>query len=418
MGTVHIVGAGLAGLACAVKLVKAGRKAGNKVCVYEATRHAGGRCRSFDDSKLGRRIDNGNHLTLSGNRSLMEYMGDIGAAGALTGPREPEFEFLDIKSGLRWTIRPNGGPIPWWIFSPSRRVPTTSAGDYLEGVRLGRSGPDATVAGCLDNNSQLYRRFWEPLTVAVLNTPAHEAAAGLLWAVIRETFMRGGAACRPLMARVGLSESFIDPAMAFLGHWGCRVQFNRRIKSMDFGGDRVRGLDLEGERIGIGDGDSVVLAVPPCAAAGLVAGLSVPSQGRAIVNAHFILPKSMDRVSILGLIGGLGQWLFVRGDVASVTISAAGSIAGDEAGSIARLLWPEVALALGLGEQPPGAYRIIKERRATFAQTPEQSRMRPSTESNWKNLFLAGDWTDTGLPATIEGAVRSGQKAAMAILHA
>ncbi len=121
-------------------------------------------------------------------------------------------------------------------------------------------------------------------------------------------------------------------------------------------------------------------------------------------------------MTFLGLLGGTAEWLFVRGDVASVTVSAANELAEEESGVIARRLWADVAAALGLGGVPLPPHRIGKEKRATFAGTPVQVRRRAGTRTPWANLFLAGDWTDTGLPATIEGAVRSGRKASETIL--
>jgi uncharacterized protein with NAD-binding domain and iron-sulfur cluster len=116
---------------------------------------------------------------------------------------------------------------------------------------------------------------------------------------------------------------------------------------------------------------------------------------------------------LLGLVGGQSQWLIVRDDVASVTISAADALLDQSAEAIARAVWQEVRQALGLDDGGPPAYRIVKEKRATFRQTPAQVRRRPPCATPWRNLFLAGDWTDTGLPATIEGSVRSGHTAAL-----
>ena len=118
----------------------------------------------------------------------------------------------------------------------------------------------------------------------------------------------------------------------------------------------------------------------------------------------------------VGLIGGTAQWLFVRGDVASVTASAAAALAAEPAVAIARATWKDVVATLGFAGSDLPVYRVVKEKRATFAQTPEQVLQRPGARF-WKgNVYLAGDWVDTGLPATIEGAIRSGQTAAKAAL--
>jgi hydroxysqualene dehydroxylase len=413
--TVHVVGAGLAGLAAAAAVTADG----SRVRVYEGAGHAGGRCRTYVDEHLGRHVDNGNHLLLSGNRDTYAYLQRFDATDRLSGPARAAFPFLDLSTGERWTVRPTPGRMPWWIFMPSRRVPGTRARDYLSALRLGRARADATVAHCLGDDGALYRRFWEPLAVAALNADADEGAAALLWPVLKETFARGEAACRPRMAALGLSHCFVDPALDWLRRAGQPVQFNARLKALDLQGDHVASLVFaDGERVPVTSRDAVVLALPPAAVATLLPDVTVPEGSRAIVNAHFRLPAGRaPETSFLGLIGGLGQWLFVRDDVASVTVSAADQLAADpSAGDIAARLWPEVARALGFGQGlahgPLPAFRIIKEKRATFAQTTDQVRRRSPAVTKWKNLFLAGDWTDTGLPATIEGSVRSGHTAA------
>ncbi len=411
-GTVHVVGAGVAGLSCAVRVARAGRR----VRLYEAAGQAGGRCRSFHDAALDRLIDNGNHLLLSGNRAAMAYLNDIGAADSLAGPARAEFPFLDLENGLTWTLRPGAGPIPWWIFSSRRRVPDSRPGDYLGGLRFALAGAGATVAECLDTARPLYRRFWEPLAVAVLNAPADEGAAALLWPVLRETFGRGEAACRPRIAATGLSRSFVDPALSLLGVLGCPVRFNSRVRAMTLADDRVSGLEAGGGAVAVEASDAVVLAVPPTVAAGLIPGLEAPKESRAIVNGHFRLDRERPGVSIVGLVGGVSQWLFRRADMASVTVSAAGALIDESAEVIAARLWPEVARALDLGDAPLPPWRIVKEKRATFAQVPAEAARRPGTRTAWRNLFLAGDWTATGLPATIEGAVRSGHAAAAVLV--
>ena len=146
IGPVHVVGAGLAGLAAAVELTGAGRP----VFLYEAAPQAGGRCRSYFDRELGCRIDNGNHLVLSGNDSTLDYLARIGALDTLEGPAAAIFPFIDVVTHQRWTLRPNDGAIPWWILTSKRRVPQTRAADYCAALALRRADPSATVAAVLN----------------------------------------------------------------------------------------------------------------------------------------------------------------------------------------------------------------------------------------------------------------------------
>ncbi len=415
-GRTHIIGGGLAGLSTAVNLVRAGRD----VSLYEGAGHCGGRCRSYFDAVLGRRIDNGNHLVLSGNRAALEYLENIAAQDGLSGPEHTAYPFLDLDTDEWWTVALDATFLPRAMLSKAGRVPGSRPGDYLKAFRLAWAGEETTVAQCLGPDTVLFRRFWEPLAVAVLNTDAREAAASLLRPVIRETFGRGAAACRPLIARDGLSETFIDPAAVFLAANDAAISLNTRLRALVMENGRVTGLEFNTGPVALAEDDSVVLAVPPASAAGLVPGLETPSESRAIVNGHFRLEREAQDLSFLGLIGGTAQWLFVRGDVVSVTVSAADVLAEQPAEDIARTLWAEVARALELDINQAGAplpaYRIVKEKRATFAQTSDQVKRRPGVRTEWANLFLAGDWTDTGLPATIEGTIRSGSTASETVL--
>ncbi len=164
---VHIIGAGVAGLSTAVNLTKVGRR----VHLYEAAGHAGGRCRSFDDASLGCRIDNGNHLLLSGNWAALGYLKDIGAEDSLTGPETAEFPFLDLKTNERWSVTLDAGILLRGFFSKAGRVPGSRPADYLKPFRLVWADEKATVSECLGPDNALFRRFWEPIAVAIL-TPA------------------------------------------------------------------------------------------------------------------------------------------------------------------------------------------------------------------------------------------------------
>ena len=406
----HVIGAGLAGLSAALRLTLAG----HRVVIYEAGPQAGGRCRSYFDEPLGCRIDNGNHLLMSGNDAALSYLKLIGAEDTLEGPADARYPFVDLSTGERWSLAPNRGKLPWWVLVPGRRVPGSRAGDYLAALRFRKCGPDATVADLVGDDTRLYRRFWEPLAVAALNTEAKTAAAHLLWPVLEETFARGADFSRPLVARDGLSESFVDPALAWLAARGGALRLSTRVRKIGFHGDRAVSLDLGDEFVGLDQGDNLVVAVPPAIATGLVPHLVAPTEYRPIVNAHFRLDEadSVPGVEILGVIGGTAEWIFRRGTLASVTISAANHVVDEEAEVLAPRIWADVAAGLRLRDRPMPAWRIVKEKRATFAETPEQVKRRPEARTFWRNLALAGDWTDTGLPATIEGAIRSGEMAA------
>ena len=414
-GVVHVVGGGVSGLSAAVTLVRNGAR----VIVHEGAAQAGGRCRSYFDPALDMVIDNGNHLVLSGNDGVEAYLDTIGSADAMTGPEAACFCFVDLAAGERWMLQPNDGRIPWWVLAPARRVPGTRPADYLQFAKLMKAEPGQRIDQVIEPRGTLWRRLTGPFLLAALNTEPAAGSAVLAGAVVRETLARGGRYCRPRIADPSLAAAFIDPAIAFIEERGGQVQLGRRVRALNFEGERVTGLTLPDGDVPIGPQDSVVLAVPPWAAQELVPGLKAPDEFRAIVNAHFRIAPPEGAELMIGVIGGLAEWVFAFEERLSVTISAADRLVDEEREALAKRIWADVAAVHNLPVDPMPPWQIVKERRATFAATPEQELKRPGAITRWDNLWLAGDWTATGLPATLEGAVRSGRTAAdLALAHA
>jgi squalene-associated FAD-dependent desaturase len=391
--SVHVIGAGLAGLAAACQLTEMG----HQVVLRESAKYAGGRARSYADKTLGLRIDNGNHLLLSGNIAALNYLNRIGAKRALTGPAAPVFPFVNLENGEHWALRLNPGAIPWWVFSRRRRVPQTGLLEYRALLKLRQAGPEDLVEELVGGEGRLYQDFVKPLAISALNTMPDIAAAALMRAVLAETIERGGFAALPRYAKIGLSESFIDPALEWLRRKGAEIRF----------GDRVTALDPD---------QATVLAVPPWVATTLVPGLVAPDQFESICNLHFKYGMPPGEAGFWGLTGGMAEWVFARPEILSVTISAANRYADVANDLIAATVWGELQRAFGL-EAPMPEHRVVWEKRATFLSTPAQLARRPKTGLPNPNHKLAGDWTDTGLPATIEGAIRSGNEAAMALFR-
>lgn len=409
---VHVIGAGISGLSAAVRLANAGYR----IELHEATQQAGGRCRSYFDAVTQLTIDNGNHLLLSGNHHARAYARSIGTEAGLVGPDRALFPFVDLKTGKRWQLDLGNGRIPMWLFDKSRRVPDTGVMDYVALMPLIWSSTRRLVGDAIPCKGTLYQRLVEPLLLAALNVDPPEGSAGLAGAIVRETLLAGGHACRPLIARDGLSAVLVEPAIELLRGKGAGIHFGHELHSIASDDAGVTQLNFGGtDIVTLSSGDAVVLAVPPRAASTLVPWLSAPTRFRAIVNGHFrhVPPPGMPAMT--GLVNGVVDWLFAFPDRLSITISNADHLVEMPREELARVLWREICQTAGIEAELP-AWQIVRERRATFEATPDQNALRPGPVTKFGNLFLAGDWTDTGLPATIEGSVRSGDKAADLVL--
>jgi squalene-associated FAD-dependent desaturase len=406
-GKAYVIGAGVAGLAAATALAERGIA----VELFEAGPQAGGRCRSYFDPAIGAVIDNGNHLVLSGNRAVHTYLARIGAKDALIGPEHAVVDFVDLADDRRWRLQLSDGVFPGWIFASDRRVPDTKPGDYAAYAPLLWAGHKATIGATVKDRGALWRKLMQPFLVSALNTEAEAASAALAGAVIRQSLARGGAASRPRIAHPTLAATFVDPALAYLEAKGAKVQLGTRLRAFTIAGRAARALEFPDATIPTAMKDAIILAVNAPVAQGLLPNLSAPNEFHAIINAHFRIAPPPGTPTMLGVIGGTAEWIFSFADRISTTTSAADALVDEDREVLAARIWADVAKALRI-EGPMPSWQLVKEKRATFAATPAQDSLRPGPRGPIRNIILAGDWTQTGLPATIEGAIRSGETAA------
>jgi len=403
--TVHIIGAGASGLSAALHLAATAKA---DIVVHESAAQAGGRRRSFFDDPTAMTTDSGHHLVLSSWRFALGVIETIGARAQWREAASNGIAFADMASGERWTLRPNGGPLPWWIFDPRRRAPRTRLMDYWPAARLGRAPATALLGDYAPSVGPAAERLWRPFALAALNTDLDRASARLAGAALRET-LRGGA--RPLMPVHGLARAFVEPALKTLRRRGVAIRFERRLAALEFQGEHVAGLEFEHDRIDLAPGDAVILATPPRVAAALAPGLSAPQEFNGAISAHFAISPPPGAPPILGIVNGAFHWMFCGEGRISVAIKDAEASMATPREDLAADLWRDVAALTGLSDATP-AWRVIRQRRATFAATPREDALRPSLETSWRNLFLAGAYVQNGLPDTLESAVRSGAAAA------
>jgi squalene-associated FAD-dependent desaturase len=362
------------------------------------------------------RIDNGTHILLSGNTAALDFLAGIGASALVTGAAKARFPFVDLATRQRWTLDLGAGRLPFWVFDRHRRAPGTRALDYVALARILWPTPDQPLGRVVSCSGPAYELVVRPFLLAALNTDPSASSSDLARAVVRDTIARGGSACRPYLAPRGLSAAFVDPAIAYLKGRAGVFRFGDQLRRFVVAAGAVAGLDFGDGVVAVRPDDAVVLAVPPYVASSIIPELQTPDEFRAIINAHFRIVPPAGLEPMIGVLNGVAEWIFAFEDRISVTISGADRFLQHTRDEIAQMIWHDVQRVANVpADLPP--WQIVRERRATFAATASQNARRPGARTVWRNLVLAGDWTDTGLPATIESAVRSGNRAADLVMQ-
>ncbi|KVV39287.1 hypothetical protein WT27_14605 [Burkholderia territorii] len=408
--TVHVIGAGLAGLSAAVELQRRGRR----IVLHDAHAHAGGRCRSWFDGTLNTTLDSGLHQVFAGQSATQRYLRAIGAADQLAGPALPEYPMVDVASQQRWTLRFGNGRWPSWLFDAASRAPGTTPLDYLALAPLAFARTGRSLAQTMRCDGVLWDRWLRPYCLGVLNVEPRHASAELVRTLLCNAFSAGSPGWRPLVARHGLGSAFVEPALRMLQHGGAQIRLNSRLDAFEFGahGNAIDAVAIGGERVDLAPGDAVVLAVPPEVAQPLVPDLAAPDTFSAIATAYFAVDTPAGSPLQTTVVNGVVDAVRTGCGSLAATIRDAGRWLDMPRDVLARRIWEDVARVTGANPETLPAWQLVVEPRAGFAAVPSQEMKRPAVRTRWTNLVLAGDWIATGLPATIEGAIRSGQLAA------
>jgi len=444
-----IVGGGLSGLAAAVAVTAAG----GRVVLVEQGPRLGGRCYSYPDPATGDEVDNGQHVLLGSYRHLLRYLDTIGTSAHLRAQRSLELLFHHPERGFG-TFRMRKLPVPldlasgmltYRLLSPMEKTRLLAAGNRLRAwtKRDGEALAGLSVTAWLESLGQgknARECFWDPIAVSVMNELPGSASALLFAAALRAAFFEKGADSRMLLADVGQTALYVDGAVEFLKSRGSVVRTKTRAEALVLRSRHGRpagGHPRDAAGILLGGGEeiragSVISAVPHHALPALLPrgpateGLARSAAAIAtspIVSVNLWFDRPFMETDMVGVIGRTVQWAFDRrsilkggrraGSMVACVVSAAHELSSRPP---ARIV--ETAVA-DLRSVYPIAARatltrsvVIKEKRATFSAVPGVEKLRPGPMTGIGGFYLAGDWTDTGLPATIEGAVKSGFTAA------
>lgn len=431
MPRVVVVGGGLAGLSCACYLVDRGVR----VTLLEERTRLGGATFSF--RRDGMIVDNGQHVLLRCYQEYRSFVDKIGASAHIRIQDHFDIPVRDNQGRMGRLARLPGLPAPLHLgpalarYAPLRPVdrlrilPAAAALRFVDpddptvdqqsfGDWLARHGQNAETVAAV----------WDLITVAALNTSAENASLALAAKVFRTALLERADAADIGMPAVALSELHVDPAAAYLRKRGAEIRCRaavRELRPTDGGFDVV--LDD-----GVLPADAVVVAVPPEAAEAIVPPQALPEPAMysalgacPIVNVHVVYPKAVTRLPFLAVIGSDVQWVFDRTEVSGiddgqylvVSVSAAQRWIDVPTAQIREIFTTELArLFPAAAAIPTEKFFVTRERKATFHQAPGTARMRPRTRTALPGLVLAGAWTATGWPDTMEGAVRSGVQAA------
>ena len=433
---VIIVGAGFAGLSAAVELTRRGAR----VLVLEARPGLGGRASSFVDPETGETVDNGQHVLIGCYDETFRFLRAIGTEELVRLNTELDIEFVD-REGRRTRLRTARLPAPWHLVGGLLRWRALSWRDRLAAIRLGRvlarmarADRDAegahrdTVDVWLERHGQTARlreMLWDPLAVAALNQPPSVAAAAPFLGVVSRMFRGSRRNAAIGVPRVPLDALYASPAAAWIAARAGEVRTNAPARIV-CAGERVSHVDVKGERIEAG---AVVCAVPwhalertvspaPSVLADTIARANA-TESSPIVTVNVWFDTAVTSVPFVGLPGRTMQWVFDKrqafGSSAShlsLVSSGAEAIVAETNASLVERALAEIRTALPAARHAVvRRANVVREKRATFSLAPGQP-ARPDTVTPVRGLLLAGDWIDTGLPATIESAVASGHRAA------
>lgn len=435
-----ILGGGFAGLSCAAALAEKGRR----VVVLEKKPHLGGRAYSFKDPETGHPVDNGQHLFMGCYRHTRGFLERIGTSGLLHFNEKVRVDYADSSGGRDALVCPSWLGSPWHLawgvlglrgLSWSDKRGLSRLQRDLEAFKRGGSDLESdrvTVRQWLDSLGQSQRiqeRFFDPVALGALNDdPAVAGALGFAQALAK-MFFDDARSSRLGLSSVGLSELYTGAALDFIESRGGRVLSSRKVSSLTESAGRVTGARLEsGETF---QSEATVSTLPPWD----LARLELPPTLRGrwenlkpapIVSLCLWLDRPVLEEPLIGLLGAEIQWVFNKssilgvsgeGQYLSLVISGAHRQISSDPKALLEIAIRDLSRCLpAFRKAKINRWKVVKEPFATLSPVPGSESIRPLPGSGAPGFYFAGDWTRTGLPATIESAVASGEAVAEIIL--
>ncbi len=420
-----VVGAGFSGLTSAVYL----SKAGFQVEVIEASKKLGGRAYSLTDKDTQSIIDNGQHILMGCYTDTLKFLKTIGA-----------YKNLDVQKKLRVNfIKENFGLLPLdcsSLFYPFnllvgllnyKAITLNERFQLLKFFLKIYFYTDSELSRLtvhqwltLENqNENIQKAFWDILAVGALNTNTKHSSAKTFADILKQIFFRGNKAASIILPKEGLTETYCLDAKRFIEKNNGVVATSEQVNNFVFENNKIKKI-VTSKRV-IDDFDFVISAVPLYALEKLIDDSSVYNNLKlkysSILSIHVWLHQNKLEKTFYGLIGSKLHWVFNHGSHLTLVISDADEFIEKDKEEIFEMISCELKKFVNINIEEIKSYKIIKEKRATFIPTNEILKSRPSNKTKYFNFFLAGDWTDTGLPSTIESAVKSGRMASEMVIN-
>lgn len=417
-----IIGGGMAGLSAAVHLLRKGIKP----LLLESTKKAGGRASSFFDSEFNAHLDNGQHILMGCYKETL----------ALYTPRQIKENFLlqpslhiAYSDGNRYDLSAKGYFYPLNLaaailkYKPLSFSDAVSAGFFMKRVffNLVKHPEGKNVLSWLRENGQndkVITYLWAPLIIGAMNTSAEKADAVLFRRIIKEIFFKGNFASTVIVPKYDFQKSLVAPLLDTITSMGGEIMYSAQAFKVGKGEEGFTVFLRDGSKI---PAQSVIFAVPRHALNKfeLPDELSVNSHEDLlysnILSVHLKVKEFTLKENFIGFHNSPVHWVFNKGEYLSVVISDADSYKEMSDNEILQIILPELRRNGIIKGNEITSHRIIKEKRATFVPDIHSQKYRLTNITKLPGLYLVGDWTDTGLPATIEGAALSGRKAADAV---
>ncbi|MGH9821750.1 MAG: hydroxysqualene dehydroxylase HpnE [Blastocatellia bacterium] len=430
---IAIIGGGFSGLAAGVALAEKGVQ----VTLLERRGHLGGRAYSFVDQTTGDVVDNGQHLFMACYHNTIDFLDKIGCRDRLKFQPNTHVDFLDRDNGLT-TFDCPGLPAPLHALVGLLKMKGLSLADKFGAVKAARAfkpgtngASGLTVEQWMDRLGQsptIRQRFWYPMAIATLNENPKVASARMLKRVLELGFGGKSSESKIGIASVGLSDLYTHSARGFIESHGGSVRASADVRSLLMDSGRISGCQLKNGDVVSADcyissvtPRALLRMIPEDLRQGAFAGIS-ELHSSPIVSVNLWFDRPVTDCEFAGMIGTNIQWMFNK-DVISpagrsanhlaLVISAAHEYGGWTRQELVELATRELKEVMPSARQANVVHsRTVKELEATISHTIDSDRLRPDMVTPVENLILAGDWTNTGLPATIESAVLSGNLAA------